>query len=124
MNEFKYKVGDKVVIIPEPDIYPTFWSHEMNKWCSKRMTIKEVTKYYYVMEEDAGDGLNDDGHWHWYDDFIDHAATETFAFGSKTVRRYVVIEEKYGYHLGQRVDFFPAGEIFETVRPILKEVLN
>ena len=118
----KYKVGDKVVIISKPNTDLLFWNQRMNKWCGKRMTIEKIKHGYYIMKEDAGDGLNDDGHWHWYDDFIDHAATE--AISSKTVKQYIVVEEKYGYHLGQQIDFFPAGEIFETVRPILKEVLN
>ena len=121
----KYKVGDKVVIVSKPPKETPSgigWAGEMNKWCGKIMTVERVELNHYIMEEDAGDGCNFDGHWHWCDEFIDHAATE--ALSSKTVKRYVVVEEKYGYHLGQQVDFFPAGEIFETVRPILKEVLN
>ena len=120
----KYKVGDKVIIIskPKPDTHLFFWNQQMNKWCGKRMTIEKIEHDYYIMKEDAGDGCNPDGHWHWYDSFIDHAATE--AINSKVAKQYIVIREMYGYKLGQQVTFLPAGEIFETVRPILKEVLN
>lgn len=67
----KYKVGDKVLIV-DHRVYGMNSDGLMDKWLGKVMTIKTIrpdTGYPYKMEEDATEGIFDDG-WVWFDGMI------------------------------------------------------
>ena len=76
MSEFKYKVGDKVLIKSldwynenkasddEIRCYPCWFGKEQSKWCGKVMTITHVKDDHYIMSDD-------DGYFDWTDEMIE-----------------------------------------------------
>jgi hypothetical protein len=75
----KYKVGDKVRIVPLEKLVKFDWVNdagEMNKWAGKTMTIRSLDEPYYQMEEDK----HEDGGWFWWSEAFEERSENVIPY--------------------------------------------
>ena len=77
----KYKVGDKVRIVPLSEFLACKWRNpkgKMDHWCDKVITIREVVSNdsYYMEEDIEESGFNKKPGWVWDESMIAGLAHE------------------------------------------------
>lgn len=69
--------GARVKIIDEwVDGCKQNWRGEMDHWLGQIVTVRSTNGVYFTIEEDEGEILEQNGHWHWFPQSVDRIVNE------------------------------------------------